>query len=114
MRGDGPAAHAEGMNTNTVNAERTTTESEHGTRPAPQRVQLRRSYSGRILGGVAGGLADYFGVEATVVRIAFAVLTVFGGLGIPLYLAGLLLIPDEGCDQSIAGALIESLQSHSR
>ena len=67
----------------------------------------------RMLGGVAGGLAQYFGVDAMIVRIAFVVLTVFGGAGIPLYLAGLLLIPDEGSDQSIAGSLIESLQSRS-
>lgn len=45
-----------------------------------------------------------------IVRIAFVVLTIFSGAGIPLYLAGLLLIPEEGSDQSIAGSLIESLQ----
>ncbi len=49
-----------------------------------------------------------------IVRIAFVVLTFVGGAGIPLYLAGLLLIPDEGSDQSIAGSIIESLQSRSR
>jgi phage shock protein C len=114
MRGPGPAAQCGAMNTNTVNPETTTTESRPGTRPAPERVQLRRSYQDRILGGVAGGLADYFGVDGTVVRIAFVVLTVLGGMGIPLYLAGLLLIPDEGSDQSIAGVLIDSLQSRSR
>ena len=42
------------------------------------------------------------------------VLTVVGGAGIPLYLAGVLLIPDEGSDVSIAGSVIESLQSRSR
>jgi len=106
------------MNTNTVNPEDTTTESEQRTQlpfgAEPERVLLRRSYTDRMLAGVAGGLARYFGVDATIVRIAFVVLTVFGGAGIPLYLAGLLLIPEEGSDQSIAGALIESLQSRSR
>jgi phage shock protein C len=110
-----PPTQAEAMNTNTVNPEdTTTTESERNTHTAPERVLLRRSYEDRMLGGVAGGLAQYFGVDAMIVRIAFVVLTVFGGAGIPLYLAGLLLIPDEGSDQSIAGALIESLQSRSR
>jgi phage shock protein PspC (stress-responsive transcriptional regulator) len=109
-----PPAHARGMNTNTVNPEDTTTESERPTHAAPERVLLRRSYEDRMLGGVAGGLARYFGVDTMMVRIAFVVLTVFGGAGIPLYLAGLLLIPDEGSDQSIAGSLIESLQSRSR
>ena len=108
----GPPTQARAMNTNTVNPQDTTTESERPTQPA--RVLLRRSYEDRMLGGVAGGVAQYFGVDAMIVRIAFVVLTLFGGAGIPLYLAGLLLIPDEGSDQSIAGSLIESLQSRSR
>jgi len=110
----GPPTQARAMNTNTVNQEDTTTESERNTHTAPERALLRRSYEDRMLGGVAGGVARYFGVDTMIVRIAFVVLTVFGGAGIPLYLAGLLLIPDEGSDQSIAGALVESLQSRSR
>ena len=78
------------------------------TRPA--RLPLRRPFEGRMLTGVAAGLADYMGVDVTLVRIAFAVLIVVGGMGIPLYLAGLLLIPDEGSDTSIAGSIIQSLQ----
>jgi phage shock protein PspC (stress-responsive transcriptional regulator) len=71
---------------------------------------LRRSFQDRMLTGVAGGIGHYFGVDAMIVRIAFVVLTVFGGVGIPLYLAGVLLIPEEGSDVSIVGSLIESLQ----
>jgi phage shock protein PspC (stress-responsive transcriptional regulator) len=37
------------------------------------------------------------------------VLTLFGGMGVLVYLAGLLLIPEEGSDQSMAGSIIESL-----
>jgi phage shock protein PspC (stress-responsive transcriptional regulator) len=108
-----PRTHAGAMNTNTLNPE-DTTESERNTHPAPERALLRRSLDDRMLGGVAAGLARYFGVDPMIVRIAFVVLTVVGGAGIPLYLAGLLLIPDEGSDQSIAGAIVESLQSRSR
>ena len=110
----GPKSHARGMNTNTVNPEETTIADEQHTQPPFRAGLLRRSYSDRMLAGVAGGVAQYFGVDATIVRIAFVVLTILGGTGIPLYLAGLLLIPDEGTDQSIAGSLIESLQSRSR
>ena len=111
MRAEGPGTQSRAMNTNTVNPEdTTTTDSERNTHPAPERALLRRSYTDRMLGGVAGGLGAYFGVDTMIVRIAFVVLTVFGGAGIPIYLAGLLLIPDEGSDQSIAGSLIESLQ----
>lgn len=72
-------------------------------------VPLRRAYRGRMLAGVAAGLADYLAVDVTIVRIAFAALTVMGGAGIPLYLAGLLLIPEEGTDVSIATSLLDSL-----
>ena len=80
----------------------------------PERTALRRPLTDRMAGGVAAGLARYFGVDPTIVRIAFVILTVAGGAGIPLYLAGLLLIPDEGSDVSIASSIIESLQSRSR
>ena len=111
MRAAPPPTQSGAMNTNTVNPEDTTTESGRNTQPAPEHGLLRRSYTDRMLGGVAGGLARYFGVDPMIVRIAFVVLTVVGGAGIPLYLAGLLLIPEEGSDQSIAGSIIESLQA---
>jgi phage shock protein PspC (stress-responsive transcriptional regulator) len=59
-----------------------------------------------MVAGVAAGLADYFGVDATLVRIGFIVLALLGGLAVPLYLAGWLLIPDEGADYSIAEDLL--------
>jgi phage shock protein PspC (stress-responsive transcriptional regulator) len=102
------------MDTNTLNPEDTTSDSERNTPAAPEHALLRRSYDDRVLGGVAGGLARYFDVDTLMVRIAFVALTVFGGAGVVLYLGALLLIPDEGSDQSLGGALIESLQSRSR
>ena len=66
-----------------------------------------------MLGGVAAGIARYLSVDVTVVRIVFAVLAIMGGAGIPLYLAGWLLIPEEGAQQSIASELIDSLSSRS-
>jgi phage shock protein PspC (stress-responsive transcriptional regulator) len=102
----GPASQAGAMNTNTVNPEPIIDDAD--------RAALRRPYAGRMVAGVAEGLARYLGVDTTIVRIAFVVLTVAGGAGIPLYVAGLLLIPGEGSEQSIAGSLIESLRSGSR
>ena len=67
-----------------------------------------------MLGGVAAGIARYLRVDVTVVRIVFAVLAIMGGAGIPIYLAGWLLIPEEGAQQSIASDLIDSLSSRSR
>jgi len=84
-----------------------------------------------MLAGVAAAIAQYFHVNVAIVRIAFAVLTVVGfaslpyigwhpivqtGIhvylaGIPLYLAGWLLIPEEGSEHSIAGRLFAAQRS---
>ena len=63
---------------------------------------LRRPVHDRMLAGVASGIARYLGVDTAIVRIVLVVLTFAGGAGLPLYLAGWLLIPEEGTDQSIA------------
>jgi phage shock protein C len=57
--------------------------------------RLTRSKSDRMLAGVAGGLANYLGLDPTILRIAFVVLTVFGGSGIILYIVFWLLMPEE-------------------
>ena len=74
---------------------------------------LRRAYHGRMLAGVAAGIAHYLDVDVTIIRLAFVVLTVLGGAGIPAYLACLLLIPEEGSDESLASSLIGSVQRQS-
>lgn len=58
------------------------------------------------MAGVAAGLADYFDVDPTLVRIGFAGLALLGGLAVPLYLAGWLLIPEEESGQSVAEQVI--------
>jgi phage shock protein PspC (stress-responsive transcriptional regulator) len=64
------------------------------TRPPPTHSQpLARTREGRMLGGVAAGLADYVGVDPIVFRAAFVVLTFLGGIGIFLYLLAWLMIP---------------------
>lgn len=74
------------------------------------RPPLRRAYNGRMLAGVCAGIADYLGIDVTLVRVAFAVFTFLGLAGVPAYLACLLLIPEEGAEQSIAASLLESVQ----
>jgi phage shock protein PspC (stress-responsive transcriptional regulator) len=75
---------------------------------------LYRPYDGRMIFGVCAGIAQYLNVDVNVVRIVFAVLTLIGGAGIPVYVAGWLLLPEEGAKQSIASEFIGSLQGRSR
>jgi phage shock protein PspC (stress-responsive transcriptional regulator) len=70
--------------------------------------QLRRPAEGRMIAGVAAGIAQYLGADVTAVRIILAVLTIVGGAGVPIYLAAWLLIPDEGSEQSIVGGFLQS------
>lgn len=49
-----------------------------------------------IIAGVCGGLADYFEIDETLVRIIFVILTIGGGSGILLYLVLWLVIPKKG------------------
>lgn len=57
--------------------------------------KLLRS-SNRILGGVCGGIAEYFDVDPTVIRVAYALLSFFSAAfpGIVLYIILIVLIPD--------------------
>jgi phage shock protein C len=57
--------------------------------------RLYRSRNDRIVAGVAGGLAAYLNVDPLFVRIALAVLALINGLGVLLYAALWLLVPNE-------------------
>jgi phage shock protein PspC (stress-responsive transcriptional regulator) len=81
-------------------------------RPAAR--QLRRSSDDTMLAGVAGGIARYLGADVTLVRVIIAALTLLNGLGLALYIAAWLLIPEDGEEQSVAAAWIASHQNHSR
>ena len=88
------------------------TEPTESTRPERDSDRLQRGGDGRMVGGVAVGLADYFDIDPTVVRIGFVALTLLGGLAVPLYIAGWLLIPDEGAESSVAEELLHHERSH--
>ena len=57
--------------------------------------KLYRSRSNRQIAGVCGGLAEYFNMDATLLRVLFIVLAVLGGSGIVLYLALWIIVPRE-------------------
>jgi phage shock protein PspC (stress-responsive transcriptional regulator) len=68
----------------------------------PAVKRLERSRSDRMLAGVCGGLARYFDLSPAFYRVGFVVLTLLGGAGILIYLAAVLVIPEEGKAESIA------------
>jgi phage shock protein PspC (stress-responsive transcriptional regulator) len=68
--------------------------------------KLERPLSGRWLAGVCAGLADYSGIDVSLIRVIFAVLTLFGGVGAIAYLVAWALVPEEGEKASIAEKFI--------
>jgi phage shock protein PspC (stress-responsive transcriptional regulator) len=72
----------------------------------PSTKRLERSSSSRVIAGVSGGLGRYFDLNPAFFRLGFVVLTLLGGAGILIYLAALLVIPDEGKEQSIAESVL--------
>ncbi len=71
----------------------TSTTPDPGAAPGPGVNHVHRSAKHRILGGVAGGLGERFGLDPNLVRIGFVLLTIAWGFGILLYLAMWALIP---------------------
>ncbi|HJL74471.1 MAG TPA: PspC domain-containing protein [Candidatus Marinimicrobia bacterium] len=57
--------------------------------------RIIRSRKDRIIGGVCGGFAEYFGLDPSLIRLAWIFFTLFGGSGILAYLLAMIVIPDE-------------------
>jgi len=57
--------------------------------------KLYRSRKFRVLGGVAGGLAEYFGLDPILMRVIFVLFTLINGIGVLLYIIFWIIIPEE-------------------
>jgi phage shock protein PspC (stress-responsive transcriptional regulator) len=90
MENPNPGAHDHPMDT--VNDTNPPT---HTTPPFRRPERLTRATDDKVIGGVAGGLGRYFGIDPVVFRIAFVVLALAGGSGILLYVLAWLLVPDD-------------------
>jgi phage shock protein PspC (stress-responsive transcriptional regulator) len=59
--------------------------------------RLYRSRSDRMIAGVCAGMGKYLGIDATVIRLLFALLAIFTGVvpGLILYIVMMFIVPDE-------------------
>ncbi len=58
-------------------------------------IPVRRRSDDKWIGGVASGLADRLGVDPVIVRAAFVVLSILGGIGVSVYLVAWVLLPND-------------------
>ncbi len=63
--------------------------------PSQSGKKLTRSRRDKKIAGVCAGFAEYFGVDTTLVRLVWVVITLFGGCGLVGYLVGWIIIPLE-------------------
>ncbi len=82
--------------------------------PHPRETGLHRSSSQHVVGGVAGGIAERFNIDANLVRVGFVVLTFLWGLGAAVYLAMWVLIPRSSIDAPPEGVRTRLPSSKSR
>lgn len=66
----------------------------HQSPPTPAR-KLYRSRTDNVIGGVCGGLAAYFNIDATVVRLIMFFLVFIGGLSVWVYIIAWIVLPLE-------------------
>lgn len=64
---------------------------------AKQIKRFYRSNSNRMIAGVCGGIAEYFNMDTSLVRIIYVIISVFSAAfpGILIYIAAWIIIPDE-------------------
>ena len=55
--------------------------------------RLYKSNQNKMIDGVCGGIAEYFGVDPTVVRLIWALFSLMGGCGILAYIIAAIIIP---------------------
>lgn len=56
--------------------------------------RLYRSRYDRMISGVCGGIADYLSIDVILIRILWIIITLFGGIGLFIYIAGIIIIPE--------------------
>lgn len=71
--------------------------------------RLTRSLTDRHIAGVCGGLAEYFDLDSSMVRIAWLIAIFFGGFGFLAYIILWIVLPegDQGVGTSSAVAIAE-------
>ena len=71
--------------------------------------RLYRSKKDRMICGVCGGIANYFNIDPTLVRLAFVLIAMGAGSGILAYIIAAIIIQDE--DESIRNVEVKEIRA---
>ena len=74
-------------------------------------TRITKSKTDRVIDGVCGGLAEYFGIDSLLVRLAFVALMFINGLGVILYIVLVIIMPKaESLDKTPKETIQENVQ----
>jgi phage shock protein C len=75
------------------------------------KARLTKSAKDRVIDGVCGGIAEYFGIDPVIIRLIFVVLVFIHGIGILLYIILAIIMPKaEKVDQLPKDTIQENVQ----
>ena len=69
--------------------------------------KLYRSKTNKKIVGVCAGIAQYFNIDPTIIRIIWAIVTLFGGAGVILYIICAFVIPEEPDSVETTGRYVD-------
>ncbi len=72
--------------------------------------RLERNTEDKIIAGVASGVADFLGLDRSLVRVIWALATVFFGVGPIIYIILWIVLPEAGQDRTVADGLREKVE----
>lgn len=73
--------------------------------------KLVRNPDNRMIAGVASGIADYFDIDVTLVRVILVVTAIFGGAGLVVYIVMWILVPEGPSSQAADGPASTDIES---
>lgn len=75
--------------------------------------KLYRSRTDKMVSGVCGGLGKYLGIDATLIRLVFVLLLLFGvGSGLILYIILMVIVPEEPETTSVLDSIADTLDEN--
>ncbi len=64
--------------------------------------RLQRNPDDKVIAGVASGVADFFGLDPTIVRVVWTLTILLGGLGVIVYIILWIVVPEGDSDRTVA------------
>ncbi len=64
--------------------------------------RLQRNPDDKVIAGVASGVADFFGLDPTIVRVVWTLTILLGGLGVIVYIILWIVVPEGNSDRTLA------------